>query len=95
MLKNTLLSALLLIGFTAHADNHLEKSDIDKLFIMKDNVVFFKMKDDSYYRGDIITPSICKKRGKISMDDTIHNSFQISHNQGFETCRFKNLERVA
>tara|TARA_A100001011_G_scaffold339038_1_gene370247 strand:- start:7969 stop:8256 length:288 start_codon:yes stop_codon:yes gene_type:complete len=95
MLKSTLLSALLLIGFTAHADNQLEKSNIDKLFIMKDNVVFFKMKDDSYYRGDFITPSICQKKGKISMDNTIHNSFRILHNQGFETCKFRNLERVA
>ena len=55
MLKYALVSALFLVGF-AQADQHIEKSDVNKVYVMKDNSLIFELKDESYYKGDIITP---------------------------------------
>ena len=94
MLKYALVSALFLVGF-AQADNHtIEKSDVNKVYVMKDNTVIFELKDDSYYKGDIITPNCL--RGKIYFDarETISNSYKIENSSGFKTCRFSSLERL-
>jgi hypothetical protein len=86
----------LLISGPALADNHIKKSDVDKVIFTKSNEIIFKMKDDSYYKGDIITPRSCNNRyQKIGFDNTIHNSYVVYHNSGFHTCKFTNLEKLA
>jgi predicted ribosome quality control (RQC) complex YloA/Tae2 family protein len=93
MLKYALVSALFLVGF-AQADQHIEKSDVNKVYVMKDNSLIFELKDESYYKGDILT-SDCL-RGRIYFHEKeIHNTFRIENTSGFKTCRFSQLERIA
>ena len=93
MLKYALVSALFLVGF-AQADNHIEKSDVNKVYVMKDNSLIFELKDESYYKGDILTPDCL--RGRIYFHEKeIHNTFRIENTSGFKTCRFSQLERIA
>jgi len=92
MLKYALVSALFLVGF-AQADNHIEKSDVNKVYVIKDNSLIFELKDESYYKGDIITPDCL--RGRIYFQEEIHNTFKIENSSGFKTCKFSQLERIA
>ena len=91
MLKYALVSALFLVGF-AQADNQIEKSDVNKVYVMKNNSLIFELKDNSYYKGDIITPNCL--RGKISFQKEIHNTFKLENSSGFKTCKFSQLERM-
>jgi len=87
----------LLISGPALADNHIDKSDIKTVEFTKTQI-FFKMKDESIYKGDLIRPRSCpiQSRGvKYGFNDEIHNSFVVFHNAGFQTCKFKNVERLA
>ena len=86
----------LLISGPALADNHIKKSDVDKVIFTTSNEIIFKMKDDSYYKGDIISPRDCNyKNRKIGFDNTINKSFVVYHSGGFNTCRFTELEKLA
>ena len=99
MAKSLGIVAGLLILFssgTVLADNHINKSEIDKVEFTKTQI-FFRMKDESIYKGDLIRPQSCpiKPKGvKYGFDDKIHNSFVVYHNSGFQTCKFKNVERL-
>ena len=87
----------LLISGPALADNHIDKSDIKTVEFTKTQI-FFKMKDESIYKGDLIRPQSCpiKPKGvKYGFEDKIHNSFVVFHNAGFQTCKFKNVEKLA
>ena len=92
MLKYALVSALFLVGF-AQADNHIEKSDVNKIYVMKDNSLIFELKDESIYKGDILTPDC--QRGRIYFNKEIHNSYKLENSSGFKTCKFSQLERLA
>ena len=93
MLKYALVSALFLVGF-AQADQHIDKSDVNKVYVMKDNTLIFELKDESYYKGDILTPDC--KRGKIYFESkSINNTYKIVQPNGFKSCRFSKLERIA
>ena len=92
MLKYALVSALFLVGF-AQADQHIDKSDVNKVYVMKDNTLIFELKDESYYKGDILTPDCL--RGRIYFQREIHNTFKIENSSGFKTCKFSQLERIA
>ena len=89
----------LLISGPALADNHIEKEDVDKVIFTKSNEIFFQLKDESVYRGDIIRSNRCdfkrKNHYRYVFKDRIHNSFGVGHNEGFSTCRFTNLEKLA
>ena len=89
----------LLISGPALADNHIDKEDVDKVIFTKSNEIFFQMKDESVYRGDIIRTDRCdfkrKNHYRYVFKDRIHNSFGVQHNEGFSTCRFRNLEKLA
>ena len=87
----------LLISGPALADNHIEKSDVKQIEFTKTQIIF-KLKNDNIFRGDIVNPRHCpiKKHGvKYGFHDRIHNSFVVYHNAGFNTCRFRNLEKLA
>ena len=87
---------LLFSSGTVLADNHLDKSEIDKVEFTKTQI-FFKMKDDSIYKGDLIRPRSCpiqSKGVKYGFEDRIHNTFVVYHSAGFNTCRFKNVEKL-
>ncbi len=90
---------LLLFGSMLYSDNHFSVKDIDQIFIMKSEGIIFKLKDDIYFKGDIVTPKTCtiKKPFKISFSsrDVIKDSFLINHQNGFMTCKFKNLRQVS
>jgi hypothetical protein len=93
MLKYALVSALFLVGF-AQADQNIDKSDVNKVYVMKDNTLFFELKNEELYKGDILTPDCL--RGKIYFETrTINNTYKIMQPTGFKTCRFSSLERVA
>ena len=89
----------LLISGPALADNHIKKEDVEKVIFTKSNEIFFQMKDESVYRGDIIRSNRCdfkrKQHYRYVFHDRIHNSFGVQHNEGFSTCRFTNLEELA
>ena len=89
----------LLISGPALADNHIEKEDVDKVIFTKSNEIFFQLKDESVYRGDIIRSNRCdfkrKNHYRYVFKDRIRNSFGVEHNEGFSTCRFTNLEKLA
>lgn len=96
MLRYALVSALLLIGLPTLAEEKTEikKSELDTLTVYKDSTIEFKMKNDSIYRGDIITPDCL--RGKIYLESREKiKSYRIVTNNGFRSCRFSNLERIA
>ena len=87
----------LLISGPALADNHIDKSDIKTVEFTKTQI-FFKMKDESIYKGDLIRPRSCpiQARGvKYAFNEEIQNSFVVFHKAGFQTCKFKNVERLA
>ena len=88
----------LLISGPALADNHINKSDVDKVIFTKYNEIFFQLKDNSVYRGDIIRSNKCdfkrKNQYRYVFNDRIHNSFRVEHNYGFSTCKFRNLEKI-
>ena len=90
-MKTINLLFLLLFGSILYSDNHFSVKDIDQIFIMKNEDIIFKLKDDIYFKGDIITPY------KISFNskDVINDSFLINHQNGFMTCRFKNLRQIS
>lgn len=89
----------LLISGPALADNHIDKADVKTVAFTKSNEIIFQMKDDSFYKGDIIRSNRCdfkrKQHYRYVFNDRIHNSFGVQHNQGFSTCRFTNLEKLA
>ena len=89
----------LLISGPALADNHIDKTDVEKVYFTKSNEIIFQLKDDSVYRGDIIRSDRCdfkrKNHYRYVFKDRIHNSFGVQHNEGFSTCRFRNLEKLA
>ena len=87
----------LLISGPALADNHIDKSDIKTVEFTKTQI-FFKMKDDSIFRGDLIRPRHCpiQQNGvRYGFNEEIHNSFVVFHKAGFQTCKFKNVEKLA
>ena len=94
MIKYTLLSALFLVGLT-NADETINKTDINKVYIMKDETLIFELKNDLIYKGDILTPDCI--RGRIYFDggEKIYNSYKIETTKGFKTCRFSQLDRLA
>ena len=96
MLKYALVSALFLVGF-AQADENLKitKSDVNKVYFMKDHSIIFELKDESYYKGDIITPNCLRGKKYFDRRDTISYSYKIENSSGFKTCRFTDLERMA
>ena len=86
----------LLASGPALADNHIDKSDVKQVEFTKTQI-FFKMKDDSIFRGDLIRPHDCpiQRNGvRYGFNERIHNSFVVFHNAGFQTCRFKNVEKL-
>ena len=87
----------LLVSGPALADNHIDKSDVKQVEFTKTQI-FFKMKDDSIFRGDLIRPRHCpiQKNGvRYGFEEKIHNSFVVFHRAGFQTCKFKNVEKLA
>jgi len=94
MLKYAIISALFLVGF-AQADEKLNKSDIKKIYFMKDSSIIFELKDDSYYRGQILTPDCLKGKKYFESKNTIRNTFKVTKPNGFKTCEFSELKRMA
>lgn len=92
MLKYALMSALFLVGF-AQAEQHIDKSDVNKIYVMKDNSLIFELKDESVYKGDILTPDC--QRGRIYFNREINDSYRLENSSGFKTCKFSQLERLA
>ena len=89
----------LIISGPALADNHINKTDVEKVLFTKSNEIFFQLKDNSVYRGDIIRSNRCdftrKQHYTYVFEDKIHDSFRVEHSEGFSTCTFRNLERLA
>ena len=56
---------LFLVGLL-QADE-LEKSEVNKVYVMKDKTIIFELKDDSYLKGNVLT-SDCL-RGKIYFEN--------------------------
>ena len=98
-MKTIKILFLLFFGSMLYSDNHFSVKDIDQIFIMKNEDIIFKLKDDIYFKGDIITPKSCiiKKPYKISFSykNVINDSFLINHQNGFMTCKFKNLRQIS
>ena len=87
---------VLFSSITVQADNHIDKSEIDKVEFTETQI-FFKMKNNSIYKGDIVRPRHCpiKPKGvKYGFNDKINNEFVVYHKSGFNTCRFKNMEKI-
>ncbi len=98
-MKAIYLFFLLLFGSMLYSDNHFSVKDIHQIYIMENEDIIFKLKDDIYFKGDIITPKTCTitKPYKISFSskDVINDSFLINHQNGFMTCKFKNLRQIS
>jgi len=94
MLKYALVSALFLVGF-AQADETIEKSDVKKVYFMKDASIIFELKDESYFRGQILTPDCLRGKKYFESKNTIKNTFKVTTPNGFKTCEFSELERMA
>jgi len=86
----------LVFSLSAIADDHINKDEIEKLVIMKDDRLFFHLENGQIYRGDPRNPIHCpaKVRGRITLKDRVNSELTILHNNGFTTCRF-DLTRVA
>tara|TARA_A100001011_G_C14249397_1_gene817135 strand:- start:989 stop:1273 length:285 start_codon:yes stop_codon:yes gene_type:complete len=94
MIKYTLLSALFLVGLV-NAEETISKTDINKVYVMKDETIIFELKDESYYKGDIITPDCIRGKIYFNIEDTVHNTYKIENSSGFKTCKFSQLHRLA
>lgn len=86
---------MLILPSLAFAGNEIKPKDLDKIVIMKDDKLYFHMKDRRIYMGVPINPRHCpnKVRGKIKVKRSLDSSFIIEHNEGFTTCRY-NTERI-
>ena len=75
----------------------IKKEEIQQIIFTKDNSIYFHMKDDSYLKGDIVKPRHCNynARHKVGFQDEFSNEFKLYHREGFRTCRFANVERIA
>jgi len=94
MIKYTLLSALFLVGL-ANANETINKTDINKVIVMKSNEIFFELKNEEWYKGDILTPDCLRGKIYFDSDKTIHDSYKLQTHNGFKTCRFSQLHRLA
>ena len=65
----SLMPILFLVGLL-QADE-LEKSEVNKVYVMKDKTIIFELKDDSYLKGNVLT-SDCL-RGKIYFENKKKN----------------------
>lgn len=86
---------MLIIPALAIADNEITPKQLEKIVVMKDNNLYFHMKDERIYMGVPINPRHCpnKVRGKIKYKRSLDRSFIIEHNEGFTTCRY-NIQRI-
>ena len=95
----TIAMLTLLISGPALAGSHIDKEDVEKVLFTKSNEIIFQLKDDSVYRGDIMRSNRCdftrKQHYTYVFEDRIHGSFRVEHRDGFSTCTFRNLERLA
>jgi hypothetical protein len=100
MKLGTIAMLTLLISGPALAEqSHRIKQDVEKVLFTKSNEIIFQLKDDSVYRGDIMRSNRCdftrKQHYTYVFEDKIHDSFRVEHSEGFSTCTFRNLERLA
>ena len=96
MLKYALVSALLLVfGQSAIADEPIKKSEVKQVVFYENMTIQFDLKDGSKYRGQIITPDCSKGRKYFEGKKYIHDNYKLVHMNGFKTCRFSDLERIA
>lgn len=103
-MKYALTLALLLgLSVSSHATDEnqekivIQKDEVQKVIFTKDNSIYFHMKDDSYLKGDIVKPRHCNysARYKIGFQDEFSSEFKLYHREGFRTCKFTNVERIA
>ena len=98
MLRYALVSALLLLGLpaTADEDKTLKKSEVKQVIFYKDNVIEFELNDGSFYEGQILTPDCLRGKKSFESRNVIKNTYKVYNNYGFKTCRFSDLvERIA
>ncbi|MAR21306.1 MAG: hypothetical protein CMD25_04875, partial [Flavobacteriales bacterium] len=81
MIKYTLLSALFLVGL-ANANETINKTDINKVIVMKSNEIFFELKNEEWYKGDILTPDCLRGKIYFDSDKTIHDSYKLQTHNG-------------
>ena len=88
----------LLISGPALADDHISKDDVKQITFTKKSIIF-RMNDDTYLKGDYIRPHACDiqkgQRYAFRNPDRIGNEFVILHRQGFRTCEFRDVRRIA
>jgi len=99
MLKYALVSALLLFGFTANAENHIMQSEVDKVGLTKDKELIFFLHDGTQYKGEFIRPQQCPVRSVRQLSWTSRTidrgtPFMVTHNDGFTHCRLKTVVRL-
>jgi len=98
MLRYALVSALLLLGLpaTADEDKTLKKSEVKQVIFYKDNVIEFELHDGSFYEGQILTPDCLRGKKSFENRNVIKNTYKVYSTYGFKTCRFSDLvERIA
>ncbi len=103
-MKYALTLALLLgLSVSSHATDEsqekivIKKDEIQQIIFTKDNSIYFHMNDDTYLKGDIVKPRHCNynARHKIEFRDEFSSEFKLYHREGFRTCKFTNVERIA
>lgn len=108
-MKYILTLALLLgLSVSSHATDGnkekivIKKDEIQQVIFTKDNSIYFHMKDDSYLKGDIVRPKHCnwspkllKYKRTIEFRDEFSSEFKVYHREGFHTCKFANVRRIA
>ena len=84
------------LAFADNAEPTISKDNLERIVVMKDDKIYFHLKDGDIYMGDPINPRHCpnKVRGKIKYKRSLDRSFRIEHNYGFTTCRYR-IERIA
>lgn len=88
----------LLISGPALADDHISKDDVKQITFTKKSIIF-RMNDDTYLKGDYIRPTACDiqkgQRYAFRNPNRIGNEFMILHREGFRTCEFRDVRRIA
>tara|TARA_X000000950_G_C13908720_1_gene658099 strand:- start:235 stop:537 length:303 start_codon:yes stop_codon:yes gene_type:complete len=98
MKKFLLTVSFTLMSLICKADNHINKDNIDMVLFTNSNKIIFKLLDGTSFQGEIMSKKTCPLKQNYHKiffkNDVVTNSLIVMRNNGFATCKWKNLTKI-